>query len=363
MKRTSFLVYSGAALATGTANANPYRSINVIVLGRFGTGYHANIPAWTPKAALSHPLTAELNRIARFTPEARRLTPNIDRAMASRTRVFDPNLCIAGAPNCGHPTPAPTPKPLFTGASKVVPPSSYYAGNKYLGSAKAPPAVDAYGAQSSGYATSSTQYAIHNYGQNPTLVNKSSLGSYATGTFQYGTTTFTHHATLPMLRWHDPVYGSGVAYYDHPTSSINVAMSSDPATLHPTQKVFRQAVQYPSATVDPQWIGFDLGLVGIGIATGLAGIAIIGATIAATPVVIVAAAFGAIILGLAGVIFGLIRLLMGSAAPAVGQPSGNATQVSGGDGPPDGLDSDGDLAGGGYGDGGGGNGSDQVLMA
>lgn len=70
VKRSAFLLSSGSVLAAGAATKAAFGggiTPNIIIPGRGGTAYLQNIPVWTPKAALDHPLTILLNRNPRFT--------------------------------------------------------------------------------------------------------------------------------------------------------------------------------------------------------------------------------------------------------------------------------------------------------
>jgi hypothetical protein len=342
----------GKTLANITRSPSELLTRNIIIPGRGGTAYYANLPLWTPKAALDHPVTVSLNQRPRFTPQARAAFPNIDRAYASKVR---PQLCIAGEPNCGRPTPAPTPKPNLTATSRVTASLPYYGGAHYVATSVKPP-IDASGAHLNGYGTAAGIYAMRTVGQNPATIYKSNGTAYGHGVYQYGTTTISVHPTLPMVRWNDPTFGSGVAYVDPKTNK----WAYGSAKLA-TNFVFGPV---PTPVPNPPTV---MGLIALGVATiGLA-LAVAGIAIALTPEALAVGAFLGIV-GAATFILGLITQMFdwSGCNPYCPTPTslnyGDTTQGVFNP-PPDGLGGSGySISGGDYPDGGGGGGTDDNLL-
>ncbi len=228
--RSSFLLGSGATLLGGAAvgigskvASAAVAAPNIIIPGRGGTAYFANIPRWTPREAL-HPATRELNRFPRFNDLARRSIPNIDRAMSATRLIRTPspqNLCQS---NCGGGGSGI--KPNITTSARTSSSAAYYAGLRYGTVSKSLPAIDAAGANFNSYMPNASTLQMNGVGVNPVNIASSNVHNYASGTYQYGTTTITVHPTLPQVRWTDPVMGSGVIYYDQPQSKIVIGNTS-----------------------------------------------------------------------------------------------------------------------------------------
>jgi hypothetical protein len=284
----------------------------------------------------------------------RRLFKNIDRAMAARTR---PNSCglyrgVGPDGGCNGPKPTPPPTVILSQQNFQESTTLAYAGAK-IGATKSLPPIDKYGAQMNGYATSTTQYVLNASGQNAAPMNKSTLSSFGAGTFQHGTTTFTVHPTLPLVRYGDPVLGSGAIYYDSPSQTIKVAST----TFHANSYV---AVPSNPISRDTAINMEVLGMAVFCTALAFAGILFLGATIVEASVVAAAFTVACAVLALAAVVFGLITWLWGlNSNPFI--PGTAPYDVSLGDGPPDGLGVTGDEDGS-YPDGGGPAGSDQPLF-
>ncbi len=159
---------------------------NIIVSARGGTAYLANLPLWTPKDALYHPLTAEFNRIPRFTSESLRSNGRLARAMNKVTspRPLNCPLSRSIGPNviCGDPS------DKVTGQNRVGASLPGYTGSHFVTNVPSSP-VDSTGAHFDGYGVSSTQYQLHGKGQNPLQLYKSTATNYGSGKYQYGTTT------------------------------------------------------------------------------------------------------------------------------------------------------------------------------
>ncbi len=85
-RRSTFLLGSGAVLIGESARgaAASIYAPNIIIPGRFGTAYLANLPLWTPKEALHNPITAQLNRIPRYTRQTLSTNRNLAEAMMSK---------------------------------------------------------------------------------------------------------------------------------------------------------------------------------------------------------------------------------------------------------------------------------------
>jgi len=215
---------TGPKIGLGAGKALEITKRNIIIPGRGGTAYLANLPLWTPKEALHHPATASLNRLPRFTSRTLRQSPRLLRAMSERdflNTVHDPNYCKAGQDNCGHPTPPPTPPPRTANLSAVSRTSfgyPRYYGTHYTARTGLT-AIDPSGAHYDGYEVSTDEYVQNTMGQNPLHVIRSNAQTWGQGAFQYGTTTITPHPSLPMVRYRDPVYGSGVVYADPATGT------------------------------------------------------------------------------------------------------------------------------------------------
>lgn len=285
----------------------------------------------------------------------RSVLKSIDRAMSAKV---NPSICIANEPNCGHgPIPTPSPHRVFTGATNLSNVPSYYAGRRIIGPS-IPPAIDSYGAHMNGYATSASQYVINGLGQNGTTVTSANVGSFGYGTFQYGTTTFTIHSTLPMARYTDPVFGSGVVYYDPPSSQMRFGSTSYGANTY-----YGTTVQYPTTNPTKTQL-IDIGIAAVGIIIGAVAIIAGAGLVAVASPVEIAIGLALAVVGLAVGIFGLIdQLLELPQIPTIQYTvPGSAQLLSGGDGPPDGLGTTG-FSGSGYADGGGGTGTDEYEVA
>ena len=292
--------------------ANAFATRSIIIPGRGGTAYRNNIPLWTPREALENPATIMLNQISRYTPDALRRVPNLARAMLSRVRP----TFVRQLPLCNNPMisrgPAACPKPpgsgvTLTGSQHLVVTNSYV-GSKYTASSSFP-AIDGYGALANGV-LSGPQLTASAYGQNPVGVNVKTLPALGVGTYQHGTTTFTVHPTLPMVRFTDPVHGSGVVYYNRTAQVFGMSLSAIPNVYFGVSDV-----QYPSAAPVPQSQWPSLGLMGVGIALGVAALAVAAAPLELT--VATAAALSLGVLGLAAGLFGAIDFaLINGLAPA-----------------------------------------------
>lgn len=162
------------------------------------------------------------------------------------------------------------------------------------------PAIDSNGAIENGY-SSGSNYAVNGYGQNQILLNRS-LNGFGSGTYQYGTATITSHPTLPISRWNDPVHGSGVAYYDPATHTINVGYSGDQGGFY---------VQ-AQASGEMKTKSYDLmGKIGVGLLVFGAVTAIAALVIATAAVSIPALGGLAVIVGIASVAASIAGILAG----------------------------------------------------